>query len=89
MITVLVIVNPAQAPHEKKGEHPAQSCFFALPACPVLTTASQSLSVQHGLTDRKITINENRMQSSFTGQKYQLNKYVAANYISYRHIKKQ
>jgi hypothetical protein len=66
-------VKPAHVPQEKNGEHPAQSLVLSLPACSVFTALSQLLSVQHGLTDRNTTMKENKMQSSFTAQKYQLN----------------
>ncbi|MET3981574.1 hypothetical protein ABIB62_004190 [Mucilaginibacter sp. UYP25] len=70
MVAVLATVKPAQVPQEKNGEQPAQSLALLAAPCSVLTPVSQSLSVQHGFTDRKKTTNENRMQSSFTTQKY-------------------
>ena len=69
------MVKPAQVPHEKNGEQPLQSLpAGCLPLSSLAATLSpmHSLSVQQGLTDSKITHNENIKQSDFTRQNYQL-----------------
>nr|WP_256539710.1 hypothetical protein [Mucilaginibacter aquariorum] len=65
------MVKPTHVPHEKNGEQPVQSFALPVSACSVFTIASQSLSVQQGLTDNRTTIKEKMIQSSFTRQKYQ------------------
>ena len=57
-------------PHEKNGEQPVQSFALPVSACSDFTIASQSLSVQQGLTDNRTMIKEKMIQSSFTKQKY-------------------
>ncbi|QXV66968.1 hypothetical protein FPZ42_02230 [Mucilaginibacter achroorhodeus] len=68
MNILLPTTNPAQLLQEKNGEHPGHLSLPAERSVLLSALKSQSLSAQHGRTDKNKTMTENKMHRNFTAQ---------------------